>query len=112
MKREALILIIAVCGVAVDSASAISLEGESFHSDAPIEWRATNSLPERLTVYKVIPQSFSSGVISNAMALGGFRPAQRIPNRDKGLLFEDHWENMTRSLRIMPAQGWIRYFDN
>jgi len=112
MKREALILIIAG-GAAVYSARAISLEGELFHPDAPIEWRATNSLPERMAVYKVVPQSFSGAVISNAMALGGFRPTQRVRTPDKGLLyFENNRENMTRCLRIMPAQGWIRYFDN
>ena len=109
MKPIANLIIVAT----VYSARAISLEGELFQPDAPIEWQVTNSLPEQMAVYKVVPQSFSGAVISNAMALGGFRPTQRIPGPDKGLLhFEDNRENMTRFLRIMPAKGWIRYHDN
>jgi hypothetical protein len=109
MKPIAILIVVS----AVYSARAVSLEGERFQPDAPIEWRATNSLPERMAVYKVVPQSFSGAVISNAMALGSFKPTQRIRTPDKGLLyFEDNRENMTRFLRIMPAQGWIRYHDN
>ena len=109
MKPIANLIIVAT----VYSARAVSLEGDLFQPDAPIEWQATNSLQEQMAVYKVVPQSFSGAVISNAMALGSFRPTQRIRTSDKGLLyFEDNRENMTRCLRIMPAQGWIRYFDN
>ncbi|EEF63390.1 hypothetical protein Cflav_PD6025 [Pedosphaera parvula Ellin514] len=62
------------------------LEGEVYHTSAPITWAATNGLPPSLMVYKTVPQSFSKGVVSNAMALGSFKPTNLIPVTDKGVI--------------------------
>lgn len=90
------------------------LEGQPFHpSQAKIEWKApTNDFPKKLWVYKVIPQSFSAAVVSNAMAIGSFQPRHLLNPRDKDLLqFQNSRERPTRYLKIAPASGWMTYYD-
>jgi len=105
-------LALVINGAVVAVADSLRLAGEPFQSTAPIKWIATNALPERLPVYKTVAQNFSEAVISNAMAIGSFQALNRVPSADKGLLhFADKRENMSRFLRIIPSQGWIRYHD-
>jgi len=60
---------------------------------AEVFWAAsTHHLPNALWVYRVIPSKFSSAVVSNMMALGGWTMNQRTnipgrpPSRDKDFL--------------------------
>jgi hypothetical protein len=68
----AVVLLPALCS----EAGAPGLEDISPHlpNDAQITWKApTNDLPKNLWTYQKQPQSFSAAVVSNALALGGFR---------------------------------------
>jgi hypothetical protein len=79
--------------------------------NVPVEWRATNGL-KTLWVHKVIPQNLSSAVISNAMVAGTLKPLDRVPQKDKSLIyFQDRKrvEEATRFLQISPQAGWIHY---
>ena len=55
-------------------ANSFQLEGKHFilSRNVDIVWKATNDLPHGLWIYKVLPESFSMGIISNAMAIGHF----------------------------------------
>lgn len=93
-------------------------EGASYQPSTNIEivWQATNTLPHGLWVYKAIPQNFSTAVISNLMAIGGFdwknllkRPDSYIP--DKNLFrFVNKKQNWTSYIVVAPTFGWIEYF--
>jgi hypothetical protein len=115
MNRFMLCVLLAVGSIAMHSlAEPLRLDGKAYHPNAPIIWAATNTLPQSFVVYKVVPQSLSQAVISNAMAIGSFKPLNLIPSTDKALLhFQDNRDKtyMTRFLKIAPAQGWMSYYD-
>jgi hypothetical protein len=109
----ALALSTVVCSPSL--ADSIPLAGEPFRpADIPIEWKATNG-QKTLWVYKVVPQTFSSAVISNAMAVGSFKSLDMVKTDDKRLVrFQDHKreERVSRYLEIAPASGWMQYYDS
>jgi hypothetical protein len=77
---------------------------------------ASNTLPSIVWVYKIIPQNFSTAVVSNLMALGPFTMADRTnivgqpPFKDKRLLyFRD--KSGRKELGIFPPIGWIYFKD-
>jgi hypothetical protein len=115
MIAKALALQIALLALpSLAGASQPPLEGQPFRpSQVEIEWKApTNDFPKKLWVYKIVPQSFSGAVISNAMAIGSFEPRHLLNPRDKNLLqFQNSRERPTRYLRIAPASGWMTYYD-
>ena len=94
-------------------------EGQIFQpAHFEIIWAApTNSQPTTLWIYRNIPQNFSTGMISNLMALGSFtmRDRRKLPEEDlakdkDGLAFVNKEE--TRYLGISPAFGFIEYRDD
>ena len=103
---------------------AASVNGGTFTNESPaglkIIWAVpTNVWPPdyKIWTYKVVPQTFSDAVISNAMAIGGFTvkdkiklPAEALAIDKKALVFHDkadelHW------LEILPTLGYIEYSD-
>lgn len=90
-------------------------ENPFFHPAGNLEivWNApTAALPKNLRVYKIIPQTFSSVVISNAMALASFQMRDLTSPRDYKtvLYFQDSKdESWSRSLTIIPDAGQILY---
>ena len=82
-----------------------------------ITWIArTNDLPQKVWVYKVIPQRFSQDTISNLLHTGDFSTKDKShiegqsPFKDKSILyFAD--KDKTRYLGIFPPIGWIDYSD-
>lgn len=116
MMAKALTLQIAFTLMALPplaKASQPPLEGQPYRpSQVEIEWKATNDYPKKLWVYKIVPQSFSGAVVSNAMEIGSFQPRHLLNPRDKNLLqFQNSRERPTRYLRIAPASGWMTYYD-
>jgi hypothetical protein len=109
----ALALLTATCMPSL--AGQIPLVGEPFvPGNTPIEWHATNA-HKALWIYRVIPQNFSSAVVSNAMVAGSFRTLDLVKTGDKKLIrFQDHKrdEVVTRHLEIAPAAGHITYNDS
>jgi len=103
-------------GIATSSeANGFTLDGEVYHPNAPIVWAATNAFPHSLMVYRIVPQKLSQSVISNAMAIGAFKPINLIADANKNVLhFQDSRDKtrMTKYLMIDPAAGSMRYFDN
>lgn len=110
MKR--IFSIIILLGVVMVSAfgNGIPFIGTPYHPIAPLTWSATNVLPPRVTVYKVVPKPFSNEVISNVVALAGISLRDLKPSSDKKTL---HWRNkgipLTRGLTISPLTGWLEY---
>jgi len=83
-----------------------------------IAWgTTTNGWQEKLWCYKVVPQEFPPAVISNLLALSGFRMQERTnklgepPFRDKSILFFRNSEQ-SKYLEIDPVLGWIDYHDS
>jgi hypothetical protein len=112
---KGIVAIIALLAITISSPAAPSpLVGEPFViGNIPIEWHATNAY-RTLWVYKVIPQNFSSSVISNALVACSFKSLDMLATGDKGVLrFQDHKreEQVTRYLEISAASGWIEYSD-
>jgi hypothetical protein len=112
-------IVLAIVALAVNTAvfaspDSLRLEGEPFHPNVPIAWAATNYQSKSVAVYKTIQQAFPQTVISNAMAIGSFKPINLIQSQDKSLmLFQDHRDKseMTRFLKISPLRGWINYYN-
>jgi hypothetical protein len=104
----------AVSGLAADLVPPV---GAPYHPpDIEIAWNApTNDLPADLWVYRVIPQTLSPAVISNAMAVGSFMTADAIkspfpiPIQDTHLLCFRTSRGGSRSLYIAPSLGWMKY---
>jgi hypothetical protein len=105
---------ILVQGVALVSASASRLDidklGEPFYSaNLKVVWKATNNPPAAVRVFKVVPGEFSTAVISNILALGGFteRDALKAPRNTRAF----SKENEQRTLSIAPKFGVVIYSD-
>src|SRR5882724_1675734 len=95
-------------------ADSLPLEGPAYHpAELTIEWKAsTEQLPKSFWVYKVIPQNFSAGVISNAMAIGNFQPRNLAKPADKNLIqFRDAGPHPSHYLKIALGAGWMEYYD-
>jgi hypothetical protein len=96
-------------------AVAVQLEGKNFHTDANITWAVTNPLPSEVSIYKLTGRSVSSAAISNAMAMGSFRPLDKHRSDDKRVLsFQDKKDDhlATRRLNIDVINGTIQYSDS
>jgi hypothetical protein len=85
---------------------------------AAITWSTpTNRLPEKLWVYKVIPQNFSEAVVSNLMSLGSFTIRDRkkvspyLHEEDSGTLFFGDLEGTQKHLAICPKLGYVEFHD-
>jgi hypothetical protein len=106
---------LAVCHTfASPLAGSFPIGGEPFRPNTLVVWGVTNPLPHGLVVYEALPQSFSETTVSNAMAVGLFKPVNRITSADKGLIhFQDAADKfgMTRFLKIATAQGWMSYYN-
>lgn len=85
--------------------------------DANIVWSvSTNQWPEKLWVYKVVPQEFSEAVVSNLMTLGSFTtndqtktPDYLSTNDPETIYFR---KDLVNHLAICPSLGFIEYHDN
>lgn len=99
-------------------AAGLVLDGPAFTvQNVSVVWNApTNRWPTNLWVYKVVPQDFTPGIVSNLMAVGGFTMRDRThiegqrPFKDKRLLYFANKER-TRHLGIFPPLGWLYYRD-
>src|SRR6266487_5105165 len=96
-------------------ADSLKLTGEPFRPMPPIVWAATNNtLPTTIWVLKCVPKPFSEMAISNAMAIGSFKPLNLMKSQEKGLLhFQDNRDKtyMTRFLKISSLNGAISYYN-
>jgi hypothetical protein len=84
-----------------------------------VVWAApTNSWPDKLWTYKVVPQDFAEPVVSNLLRIGSFTMKDRtkVPRvfaeKDSKTLFFGDLEGNKRHLAICPALGWVDYFDH
>jgi len=110
---------IAAACVSINSqADLFQLEGVPYKppTNAMIAWQATNSFPHGLWVYKVLPESFSMAVVSNAMKLGlfemkDFSKGEHPTLKDKHLIcFNNKNEfNHRRVLYIAPSLGVMEF---
>lgn len=82
-----------------------------------IEWKATNSLPAKVTVYEVAPAEFSPSFLSNLMALGKWKAKDRtdIPGRERRQEDKDilHFgkESEPKQLSFYAPAGLVQYQD-
>lgn len=99
-------------------ATGLVLNGPPFTAtNVSMVWNApTNRWPANLWIYKVVPQEFSPSVVSNLMAIGGFRMKDRThvegqpPFKDKRLLYFANKEK-GQQLGIFPPYGFLYYRD-
>lgn len=122
MTKQFVFALAVVGGSFSSPADSFRLEGEAFQPSKNVEivWNvATNDLPRNLWIYKVTPYIYSPAVLSNLMAIGGFKkddftkPANPPVSDTNVICFRDskgdHW---TRALTIAPTFGWIEYHDD
>jgi hypothetical protein len=65
-------------------------------------------------VYKPAVEKVSQTVISNAMAVGSFRPINLVRSKDKNLIeFRDtpKEQELTRFLKMSANRGWVKYYN-
>ncbi|HZR20018.1 MAG TPA: hypothetical protein VFE51_22225 [Verrucomicrobiae bacterium] len=84
-----------------------------------VVWAApTNSWPDKLWAYKVVPQDFAEPVISNLMRIGAFTMKDRtkapavFAEKDDKTLFFGELEGNKKHLAICPSLGWVDYFNH
>ena len=117
-----LISLACVWPLIADGATEIPLEdlGRRFSppTNLAIEWKATSGLPAQVTVYEVVGREFSPVVISNLMALGGWKTDQRTRVPGRGRMPQDkhivHFgrEDEPKQLSVYPPAGLIQYRDS
>ncbi len=107
-------LIVLIAMTLRSPAGSAPLVGERFVvGGIPVEWQATNAY-KALWVYKVVPQNFSSSVISNAMIACSFKSLNMVNVRNKKVIrFQDHKreDRVGRFLEISATSGWMQYCD-
>jgi len=81
--------------------------------DCEIIWNApTNQLPGSVKIWKVIPRTFSPGIVSNLLQIAGLKPSQH-KRVDQGGVFAGKDvrffgdRNDTHQLNLIPSQGFI-----
>jgi hypothetical protein len=86
-------------------------EAEHFHPNVPIVWAVTNKLPSHVEVYETVQTNFSNAALSNAMAMGSFKPID-ISSQSKDLIIFESRKNtvLVRCLKISQPQGSVDYF--
>jgi len=110
--------------LAVVSATALSSPADTFSfekvclqlsADAPIVWKApTNSLAERLWIYKRLPRVFSGRVISNAVVLASLETfGFPQPSTNDFVIWEnkgpDYSGPIPSIFGIQPSRGTVSY---
>lgn len=118
MMRVCVLLALQSLAVAAsDEGLSLSDWGLPFKPPARCEvrWEAsTNHLPKSVWVYKVVPAEFSSAMISNVMALGGYLPNNRT--NIEGRPFSKHIFHFRATdgvgyLTYAPRYGVIDYLN-
>ncbi|HEV2393620.1 MAG TPA: hypothetical protein VG146_14805 [Verrucomicrobiae bacterium] len=113
----ALLVLVARAAFAADGPSFAGYLRFQVPPDTEIKWAAaTNQLPAALWIYKVVPQHFSAAAVSNLVALGALtlRDERRrhggfSNTNEDPLVFCN--KQQTRTLTVVPSQGWIKYHD-
>ena len=89
-------------------AESFRLAGTVVETSASISWGSiTNRRPKTVQVYKVLPQTFTEEMMTQAMAMAGFTPLTMKLSADKKTMewhSNGHWR---RELKICPSRGWI-----
>lgn len=112
MKMKITIYFQLLCIASVASQPPLNELGQPFaKSDCETVWATTNTLPENLWVYRVLPSTFSPSVISNLVALGSFGITNKVatlgrPQTDARSIC---YSTDKRSLGIYPRLGFIEY---
>ena len=119
-----LILLCIGLGSAVSGVAQLALEafGEAFDGqNVEIVWRVSpDELPASLDTFTVLPTAFSSEVVSNVIDLCRFEDEEKVRAvfRDvpagKPASYQEPYPGkpvLGKSLRIVPANGYVNYFD-
>lgn len=88
--------------------------GLPFTPTVPVTWAASSSMPQSLSVYRVLTNKLSQNLISNAMTMGSFKAINLVKGKDKGVIeFRDkpRDNDWTRFLQMSDPQGRIKYYD-
>lgn len=115
MKLPLIILTLAGY-VASMAADGTSKDHSAIGPKFTVIWQAsTNEWPEKLWVYKAIPQEFAPAVITNLLTLSGFtqRDKTRVPTfikeKDNRASFYGELEGTVKHLAVYPTLGHIDY---
>jgi len=119
-----LILLCVGLGSTISGAAQLSLEafGEPLDGqNIEVIWRVSpGEVPASLGTFTVLPTSFSSQVVSNVIDLCGFKNAEKVRGAFRDVVTgraasyqEPHPGKpvLGKSLRIVPANGYINYFN-
>lgn len=111
MNRNLLTVVCLATSVVTPTlANSLGPEPETFHPNAPIIWAATNVWPENMRIYQTVETNFSQMALSNAMAMGAFKPINITSQKREAVVFEVHQDTaLMRSLKISSTQGSIDY---
>ncbi len=119
-----LILLCLGLGSTVSSVAQLALEafGEAFDGqNVEIVWKVPRGeVPASLDTFSVLPTVFSREVVSNVIDLCGFKDAEQVRAvfgdvaAGKPVFYQEPFPGkpvLGKSLRIVPANGYINYFD-
>src|SRR6266487_635182 len=81
-----------------------------------IVWKTpTNRVPPAMNIYKTVPSKFSLRLITNLVAMGGFKEPERVKNaliaalKGKEAAFEEIPAH--KSILLSPQRGLASFFD-
>lgn len=119
-----LILLCVGLGSTTSGVAQLSLEsfGEPLEGqNVEVVWKVSpEEVPASLKTFTVLPSSFSSQVISNVIGLCAFKNAEKIwmifneTATGKAAQYQEPYPGkpvLGKSLRIVPANGYINYFN-
>jgi hypothetical protein len=110
MRRFLFVAILFICSSSL--ADFVWPEAEKFNPNAPLIWAVTNRLPSSMEIYATVQTNFSLSVLSNAMAMGSFKPLDIKSQSKDEIAFEARKNTvLVRSLKISQTEGSIDYFN-
>jgi hypothetical protein len=113
-----LVSIVAFLSALILTIAGASPGGSASNSQIEIVWQVpTNDWPDRLWIYKVVPQEFSLAVVSNLLAMADFTERDRakapdyLSEADPRSIFYGGLDGGVKHLAICPTLGYIEYHD-
>jgi hypothetical protein len=113
------IIILGTCCLTSAFGGAFTNESRAVSQRMQVVWAVPKAVwpVAGIWTYKVIPQDFSSAVISNVMKIGAFTMKDKVTLSGdalaidkKAVLFKDKGE--TEWLQILPTLGYLKYYND
>ena len=115
MRSILLLATLAIGLTSRNTAEAIDFkDGLPFRPTVPVAWAATDPIPPKLPIYRIVTNRLSQSLVSNAMTIGSFKSLNLVKSKEQGVVeFRDKPRDTewTRFLQMSENRGRVKYYD-